>query len=331
MLNLKKTAVAVIALSSSAVFAGTMGPVCSAVNVTVPCESTAWDIGAKALYLQPSISNGVGFENTITDNNTSTAQNFGVNPSWGWGFFVEGSYHFNTGNDVNLNWYHLNHSSNRTIAANPALSFVDPFVGTVTTSTGAASLNVDPHWDAVNLELGQLVSFGEAKTIRFHGGFEYARLSATGGTTASTTVSTTGLASTSTFSYSKTQNPSYNGFGPRVGADLGYDWGNGLSLYANSAVGLLAGSTKYSTTTSDSFGNNLTLNGSKTLVVPELEGKLGATYTYATSQGDLSLDAGWMWVNYFNAIQDNSLTTKADGDFAVQGPFIGLKFVGNVA
>lgn len=329
MLNLKKTALAVLALSSSAVFAGTMGPVCSAVNVTVPCETTAWDFGGKALYLQPTLNgNTATMSRTLTNGAGDTLATFGQNPPYSWGFFLEGSYHFNTGNDLNLNWYEVNRSTNKTFAtAIPDTS--GPL--NIDATYGAGTVNLNPNWNAVNLELGQHVDFGEGKSIRFHGGAQYARL------TSSSTFTVAGTdAAETTFSTVVTAKPTYNGFGPRVGADMVYGWGNGLGIYANGAAALLAGSSKftnnyYAVRSAAPTTVNFSVTGSSTMVVPVLDAKLGATYTYAMAQGDLTLDAGWMWVNYFN-VQQSTVTglSPANNDFGLQGPFVGLKWMGNI-
>lgn len=325
MLNLKKTAVAVLALSSSAVFAGSMGPVCSAVNVTVPCESTAWDFGAKALYLQPAFSGG-DYSYSAVNNATGAYQDF--NQTWAWGFFIEGSYHFNTGNDANLNWYHIDKSTTRNLSGDFSL------LRAPDSAFQSAQTRINPKWDAVNLEFGQHVDFGENKNIRFHGGFQYARIANTMRLTGTNAADVNdGL---NVVAESK---PTYNGFGARVGADMGYDWGNGLGVYANGAAALLAGSSKVSNTvTNTGTGANAIQSASKATIVPELEAKLGLKYGYAMAQGDLTLDVGWMWVNYFNptqAIQSNLATPTrpqvVSGDFALQGLYFGLNWLGNVA
>ncbi len=333
MLNLKKTAVAVLALGSSAAFAGSMGPVCSAVNVTVPCEATAWEFGGKALYLEPSLSSGFASQRTISPAGVPSHAH-GINPQYNWGFMIEGAYHFNTGNDINLNWYHLSKSNSHTRPGGALTPISVGPLGLIEIEHGPSSLSIDPHWDAVNLEFGQHVDFGENKSIRFHGGAQYARI-----TNTSTHAAIDGIEAVTPFGtlagvyeHSGSFNPSYNGFGPRLGADMAYDWGNGLGIYANGAAALLAGSSKYNSSYADSLGNAIAVSGSKTSIVPELEAKLGATYTYAMAQGDLTLDAGWMWVNYFNVHQNHQIGADgADSDFGLQGPFIGLKWLGNVA
>ena len=317
---LKKTAAAVIALSSGAVFAGTMGPVCSAVNVTVPCESTAWEFGGKGIYFQPTLGgNDLATQRTYTLPAGQTAV-FGKNPSYAWGFFLEAGYHFNTGNDVNVNWYHLRRNNSGTYT-------------NFNSTTGATNyVTVNPQWDAVNMEFGQHVDFGENKSIRFHGGAQYARVA---GDSTLTTGQTPTLGS-----IGASANPTYNGFGPRLGADMAYDWGNGISIYANGAAAILAGTSKYDnsltlgTAAGDYPAGTTSVVGSTTQVVPELDAKLGATYTYALAQGDLTLDAGWMWVNYFEVLQNSVLSTSSSaqqGNLGLQGPYVGLTWLGNVA
>jgi len=359
MLNLKKTAVAVLAFGSSAVFAGTMGPVCAPGNVTVPCASQAWDFGAQALYLKPSYSayqyafplttatvpTG-GTLSTATATNVNYNANNNVN-NWGWGFKIDGSYHFSTGNDVNVNWYHLDHTTNNSGLNVPTLILN----GSVNYAVDSYAANGTSKWDAVNVEFGQHAHFGEWKNIRFHGGVEYAHLQANANIAVNGAI-ISGVNFPNAI-YGTQFTSKYNGFGPRVGADYLYNWGNGFAMYANGASALLVGTQSFNNAVGSPYatiGTTSTLNaidinssnGSATAVVPELEAKLGVKYTYAMAQGDLSLDAGWMWVNYFNGLNAGPSGTSSNYDsasalvtnqsnFAVQGPFVGLKWVGNVA
>ncbi len=296
MLNLKKTAGAVLlVLGSSAAFAGTMGPVCTPGNVTVPCERTAWAFGVQALYLQTTGNEFAG----ATATPTAIFSEF--DNDWNWGFKVEAAYHFNTGNDFNVNWYHLGNDE-----TSHTFNF-SAFGGGLTT------LSVEPRWDAVNAEFGQTVDFSAQKTIRFHGGLQYARIK-------------NDLRSVSGASVANAESK-FDGVGPRIGADMSYDLGNGLAIYGNGASSLLVGDSSFSSVSNNAAFAS-TFNGSRTVIVPEFEAKLGAMYTHAMAQGDITIDAGYMWVDYLSA--QTNVSTGNENDFALHGPYVGLKWVGNV-
>jgi hypothetical protein len=311
MLNLNQTAAAVLALVSGTVSAGTMGPVCTPGNVTVPCERMAWDIGGQALYLQTTTNNGLSYYPSVT-NVTSFND---ISGQWSWGFQLEGSYHFSTGNDVTLTWYHLDSNKNR-INVNP----------TIFAPADDVLVQTKMRWDAVNGEFGQWVDFSANNKIRFHGGFQFARVKP------SIAVGIAFPALTGGFVEERFNlTTQYNGFGPRTGLDMNYEFGNGLGIYAKGATAVLVGTSKFNNGGITSVGSSVVLpiHGSRTAIVPELEAKLGANYTYAMAQGDLTLDAGYMWFNYFSPVNmfDGTLTTS---DFGASGPYFGLKYVGNV-
>ena len=329
MFSLKKISAIVITLSGSALYAGTMGPVCDSINSTVPCESKSWSFGAKALYLKPSVNDDAQFALHDVGNENGVMTDYGADftgqqsASYNWGFQIEGAYYFNTGNDLNINWYHIGKTNKQVYGAKPTITENWGPEGIYYATSLGSSSSINPKWDAVNIEFAQHVNFGERKSIRFHGGAQYARV-----TNNVTKYNLIGFEIGEIVNHTTTYNPSYNGFGPRVGADMTYDLNHGLGIYANAAAGILAGTRSYNATYTDSFTNAFRFNASNTAVVPMIDTKLGAKYTHPVAQGDLTFDAGWMWVNYFN-IQE---TLAANiNDFGLQGLYFGLKWKGNMA
>ena len=309
----KKSLLSLLLVGSSSVFAGTMGTTCDSVNATAPCKHTAWELGANALYLQPSLGVANIHGRRLNANGTSEFVNF--DPQYAWGFEVEGAYQFNTGNDLSINWYRTSKSTSRSYG---------PHVTVENASLAQDAVSINPTWNAVNLELGQRVTIGELKSIRIHGGVEYANITTDWSAVGSP------VSSPSVVVYPQI-NRSFNGFGPRLGADLSYDWVMGLGVYANTATTLLVGTQGITSV----FVS--TSSASTTAVVPELEAKFGAKYTYPMATGKVTLDLGWMWVNYFDAIlsdKSDAISKKPDvytSNFGLQGLFFGLKWAGDMA
>lgn len=337
MLKLKKIAAIVIACTSSLAFSGTMGPVCTPGSVTVPCAHSGWGVGAQALYLQPRYA-GMDYYGNIgnaTVTGTDSQLNYiPVNDQWNWGFKIEGSYRFYTGNDLNINWYHFSNTSNQTINIPVGSSFADNIQNDYSGTAIAASRK--PTWDAVNIEFGQHIDFSDRSSMRFHGGFQYARINTQVNLSSPSSVGTTTATAEAI---------TYNGFGPRIGLDMSYNWEHGFAMYANGATALLIGPNQFKNTGVGSGVNTWTsLMGSTTAIVPVLEAKVGGKYTYAMDKGDLILDVGWMWNTYFNSQQNSTgyggtsatAGSPAQGglqqaNFGLQGLYFGLNWVGNLA
>lgn len=336
---------AILCVSGGAVFAGTMGAACAPGDLL--CEDTSrWEFGALALYLQPSFgadglgysafSNyGVDFLGNSVERSGAPNVVYSMVPKWGWGFQVEGAYRPSAHTDIDLNWYHLHESTNGafptgTIFSGGAASFY------------AGAYQVTPAWDAVNLEVGYRHYLYDRVKARMHVGADFSRIKATFKTYPQLTRNSAPL-------FQTVDSNSYNGFGPRLGADLDYQVWQGASLYAKGAAALLVGSAKHSVSgyqdpttlpyaTHYSISNfNVSASG---VVVPAFDAKLGLKYAQelAAVRGRVVLDVGYLWQAYLQPIvsytsigyggTSSGLSTATN--FYLNGLYFGGKWIGDL-
>ncbi len=199
----KQTAIAALVLGFSGAASAAMyqpAPVCAAGTVTVPCEKSAWDLGVDALYLRAE-----DHQSSAVPITTSKRMD------QGWGFRLEGSYHFGSGNDVVINW-----------------SRYDKTTKNITTTP----THLTNKFDMVNFELGQQVNLAEKVVMRFQGGLQYIDLT-------DHDVDTTAAPNV--------QKNEMTGFGVRAGLGVKYSFTSGYYAYADSNLGLLAFQMKQTT------------------------------------------------------------------------------------
>jgi len=317
----RKTSIAVLGLAAcNFAIAGTMGPVCTPGNVTVPCAANFWNLGVQALYLR-SI---VGVDRSLY---VSDADQFKeVNNDWNWGFRLEGSYHYTSGNDISVTWMHYNRTTNQSNFA--GFVFLPPPISEIAELPfGISNKN---RLDQVNLVLGQHTDLGIRDKMRFYGGVQYAYIQSN---ISSSYILPSPISEE--LELSQFDNTDFMGVGPVVGIDYSYDITGGLSVTANGAGSLLWGTSHYD---NGLVENSLLIYdqsyASKILIVPSLEAKLGLNYAYTMSQGVLNLEGGYQVVNYFNAIQaqflQNVIGNITTVNYGLYGPYFGLKYVGNV-
>lgn len=318
----KQATIAVLGMAASIATAGSMGPVCTPGNVTVPCVTKFWDFSAQALYLRSILGN-------------ERATQFGTLPlgkevksDWNWGYLLEGSYHFNTGNDITMNWMHYSTS-------------VDPtdFLGTLT----IPAIGVPPipapfelisrnRIDQVNLELGQHTDVSMRKKMRFYGGLQYANIQAT----STNYYITDFIPSIASNPFSKFDNTSYKGIGPVAGIDYAFYITQALSLTANGSGSILYGTNRYHAGFVVAPFNAIVeqVFFRKKGIVPSLEAKLGVNYSHETPIGLANIQAGYQVVNYFHALGEQSLPNLfgpvRSVDYGLFGPYFGLKLLGYV-
>lgn len=342
MLNLKKTAVAVLALSSSAAFAGTMGPVCSAVPVTMPCESSGWEVGARALWWN------IGAGNTTQSLTSSSGGNLStdVGPGFGWGFQINGAMTYGTGKDVALNWYHIKNTQNKTFGAqtltgNPAFVvggtqfLTNNTVTDITNTAGSASAG--PKLDDVNMIFGQHVDFSDTTSAHLGWGWKWARVGGTNSIAQNGSITTTaGVPDTTTpYNFTASNSQTFNGFGPNVNLLAQYELIDHLNIYGQGDFAALAGFSKSSMTYGAvTSGASATSSTSTVAITPVIAGKLGLNYDWdMTGFGVVGFDVNYDFRQYINAFRNtNPSLGSNDGtssSFSAQGITFGLdlKFV----
>jgi hypothetical protein len=233
--------------------------------------------------------------------------NQSLKPNYTASFDIGARYMPDESNDIALNWTHLRNTANDSFFAAPNQMAGPPYlIGPESGLYKIASGNVQTRYDAVNLDAGHTFCTECAFQLRAFGGVEVARI---GQNLSGAFQSTDGA---SFHNYTNTS--LFTGAGPRLGVKGQYGIGD-FQFIGEAAAATLIGNAQsridFATLNPNLAGLNTQFLSSPnaTRVVPSIEAKLAAAYTFAPSSfGLLRVEAGYRAAVYFDAINQYSLT-----------------------
>jgi Legionella pneumophila major outer membrane protein precursor len=276
---------------------------------------------------------------------TPNWRNEAIDPGHNAAFNVGLRYFVNEcGNDIELNWTHLDSTDRDSFVADPNQFVGPPFeIGPDASDFRLAHGEVDFEYDSVNLDAGHLLNAGGTVQVRVFGGLQFARISED--------LTGTFESFDHTTSNSNTTESEFTGVGPRLGMKAQSNRGNlqFLGEIAGSAiVGTMQSRMDFSADSPSLAGLGITPPNTQSLtspdatrVVPSLDTKLGSSYTFpGTRYGLFKFEAGYQAAIYVNAVNQYSLTevvtppvtqsigvflrtvTPLQSDFTVHGPYL---------
>jgi len=333
----------------------------SNLSVTVPDLRPGFTFNIGATFLKPGASNlnYVIYNLASAPVQSPTWKERELQPSFTPGFQLGGDYIFaNRGQDISLDWTHLNTSTVGSTVAPSAAYFLGPDydIGPpalpITNATGQAIFR----YDVVNLDAGQYIQFGNNMRFRIFGGLS------TGFLREEVTAIFSGLTPlpfAGPFTVKQDVVSNFSGIGPQFGMQADYAINDEFGILGEADAAALVGVSYAKTSFTSSAKELLTVFGQAVnnqviqdqavyQVIPGFNTKLGITYKHSFyKQALATISLGYQAAVYVNAISQylpgalvtggipmtTSLTSGGIfvqtmshtlSNYSVQGPFLNL-------
>ena len=214
----------------------------------------------------------------------------------------------NESNDIELNWTHLNTTTNGSFSAAGTQMVGPPYlIGPESALYKIANGNAQFAYDSVNFDGGHTFCAECSFQLRVFGGVEFARIGQN--------LSGMFQSSDGTASMANTTNSLFTGAGPRLGMKGQYALGDFQFIGEIAGAGLIGteqSRINFSTISPALVGpNDQSLTSpNATQLVPSVDARLATAYTFPPSAyGLFRIETGYQAAAYFNAVSQYSLTS----------------------